>query len=206
MPALSPPDMVVVICMSVFTAIAAVIDLRTRRIPNKLTLPVFIGGIVFQIGCILFANRPQFASAGAALFDMFAAFGVGFGVLFILWMIGGGGGGDAKLMGALSVWLGFQKTLYVLILSTVVVLVGTLLMMIFGVLRQGLERTKQQLSESRQARTPGTKSQRRMMTYAFPVAVATWLVLIWFSFVKPRMADRPQTAQRISVQTPTATL
>ena len=41
-------------------------------------------------------------------------FGLGFGLFFVLWIIGSAGGGDVKLMGALSVWLGGSLTLKVI--------------------------------------------------------------------------------------------
>lgn len=192
MPHLPVSEVIVIVCMAVFTAVAAVIDLRTRRIPNKLTVPVFVAGIVFQIGCMIWANR--FGSVWLAIADLLKAFAVGFGVLFVLWMIGGGGGGDVKLMGALSVWLGFDRTLAVLAMSTVVVLLGTLSIMVFKVVRQGLDKTRTQAAEQRQYASKTGKPQRRIMTFAFPVAVATWLVLLWFSFVKPQMAARQRNA------------
>lgn len=181
-------ELMIVIAMGLFTAVAAVIDLRTRRIPNKMTVPVFVAGIVFQIGCMIFA--PRFPTVWAAIADLLKAFGVGFGVLFILWMIGGGGGGDVKLMGAISVWLGFERTLYVLALSTVVVLLGTMAAMCWSVVRRGLDNTKKDVSRAKEVPASSAKAPRRIMTFAFPVAVATWVVLLWFSFVKPTLKQR----------------
>ena len=193
MPHLPPSELMIVIAMGLFTAVAAVIDMRTRRIPNKMTVPVFAAGILFQVGCMIFA--PRFPTVWAAVADMLKAFGVGFGVLFVRWMIGGGGGGDVKLMGAISVWLGFDRTLYVLALSTVVVLLGTLAAMCWGAVSRGLQSTKKEMTQARAARAAGAQPQRRLMTYAFPVAVATWVVLLWFSFVKPTLAKRNQAQQ-----------
>ena len=46
---LSTGSLVLVAVAAVFTTVAAVCDLRTRRIPNKLTLPVFFAGWIYQI-------------------------------------------------------------------------------------------------------------------------------------------------------------
>lgn len=193
MPQIPASELIVILCMALFTAVAAVVDLRTRRIPNKLTVPVFAAGIVFQIGCMIWANR--FDSVWLAIADLLKAFAVGFGVLFVLWMIGGGGGGDVKLMGAISVWLGFDRTLAVLAMSTAVVLFGTLSIMLYRVVREGLDKTKTRLASERKSRGGKAQPQQpRIMTYAFPVAVATWLVLFWFSIVKPQMAARQRNA------------
>lgn len=175
-------SLVLIVCLSIITAVAAVIDLRTRKIPNKLTLPAFILGLVFQL-----VFHPYATTIGGSLFDSALAFALGFGTLFILWMIGGGGAGDAKLMGALSVWLGFRMTIAVLILSTLFAAVGTLAVTIYQGARRGAWGAQRQLATSgaggRAARLSGDSSgkpARRIMTYALSVALATWTVLLWF--------------------------
>jgi prepilin peptidase CpaA len=174
-PELSLDNVLLIVCMSVYTAAAAVTDVRLRKIPNKLTLPVFFAGFVYQLA---------FHQWGG-LVDAAAGFALGFGILFVLWMIGGGGGGDVKLMGALSVWLGFRLTLMVLALSTAFVLFGTLGVMLWSMLTRGVYKTKEQYMDSGDAeKTRRPKhhdrdaKQRRIMAYAVPVALATWIVLI----------------------------
>ncbi len=174
------PQIVLVVCLSVFTAVAAVTDLRSRRIPNRLTLPAFGLGIVYQI-----TFHPGGDTVLGSLADAAAGFGIGFGTLFVLWLIGGGGGGDAKLMGALSIWLGWRMTIAVLVLSTVFVIVGTIAMIFWSVIgkRFGITRAKFSAAAASSKRGTGTiadRQQRRIMTYAFPVALATWAVLAWF--------------------------
>jgi len=170
---LSFGSILLVVVVSLFTAAAAVWDLRYRRIPNALTLPVFLAGWVYQGAFHGWSGLGQGA----------LGFALGFGMLFILWMIGGGGGGDVKLMGALSVWLGFHLTLLVVILSTVLVVAGTFAAVLVTMMRGGLRREIEKRSASNSA-VPGAiavdrMQQRRMMAYAIPVFVATWLVLIW---------------------------
>ena len=119
-----------------------------------------------------------------------AAFAAGFGMLWVLWMIGGGGGGDVKLMGALSVWIGFKATVMVLFLSTIFVIAGTIGVMAFGVVTHGMFRTKEvYLASGRSpnglppaAETAVQRQSRRIMGYAPPVALATWLVVAWNLF------------------------
>lgn len=176
---LSAGSIVLVAVVSLFTAAAALWDLRYRRIPNKLTLPVFIAGWVYQ----------GVFHQWAGLADGALGFALGFGMLFVLWMIGGGGGGDVKLMGALSVWLGFHLTLLVVIVSTVLVLLGTLGYLMWAMFNGGFRKaadkhlgTNQDPPKRGKKRKPETteqRQQRRVMAYAIPVALATWLVLIW---------------------------
>ena len=73
---------VLVVAMVAYTAAAAAWDLREKRIPNKLTLPVFFAGWIYQIAF----------HGWAGILDGLAGFAIGFGVLFVLWFIGGGGG------------------------------------------------------------------------------------------------------------------
>lgn len=183
MPTLDVSSVFMIVCVSLFTAVAAFTDLRTRRIPNKLTLPAFLLGVVYQLA--FHHEVPQ-------LLDAATGFAVGFGTLFILWLIGGGGGGDAKLMGAVSVWLGFQQTLAVLVLSTVFVCIGTFAMIVYSTFKRGAVKTKDKYVATTFG-APGSgkeesiaqRQKRRIMTYALPVALATWMVLAWVHFIKP---------------------
>lgn len=111
----------------------------------------------------------------------------GFGILFVLWYVGSGGAGDVKLMGALSIWLGFKLTLYVLFVSIVAVLFGTVAVVLFSLLTKGFRGTKSQYvgtgktkaGEKPKVETIDAKQQRRFMAFATPVAFATWAVLLW---------------------------
>ncbi len=159
---------VLIVAMVAFTAIAAVWDLREKRIPNKLTLPMFFAGWVYQIAF----------HGWAGVLDGLAGFAIGFGILFVLWFIGGGGGGDVKLMGAMSVWMGFRLTLLVLVVSTVTVVLVTLGAVAWGILNRGMRKTQERL-KGRVGETRAQKQARRILPYAVPVALATWVVLAW---------------------------
>ena len=78
---------------------AVTIDVRSRRIPNALTLPLWAGGVLWWL------LSAGFSGAGEAFGGMAIA-GLPF---FILWMIGGGGAGDAKMMCAIGTWLGIDN-------------------------------------------------------------------------------------------------
>lgn len=176
---------IVVFLVGVFltTALAAWSDWRSCRIPNALTVPAFVAGLVYQI---VFHGWSGLSDAGLA-------FAVGFGTFFILWMVGGGGGGDVKLMGALSVWLGVKLTLYVMVVSTAFVVLGTLLLMVLSGLRKGLSGTQRRYlagrgTDARTRTSPETteqRKQRRIMAYAVPLAFATWVIL-WLDVVAIR--------------------
>lgn len=178
---LSLGSTVLVLVAAAFTAVAAAWDLRTRRIPNHLTLPVFAAGWIWQ----------AIDRGWAGLGDAGLGFLVGFGILFVLWIVGGGGGGDVKLMGALSVWLGFRLTLLVMIVSTLIVLAITVGVMVWNLMTRGIKASQEKYlatgkittKEVRQGKTVeetvAQKQARRVLPFAVPVMLATWLVIGW---------------------------
>ena len=194
MPPLSFASWILVVVVGLFTAIAAIWDYRQHRIPNNLTLPVFFAGWVYQG---VFHGWPGIGNAAGG-------FLVGFGVLFLLWIVGGGGGGDVKLMGALSVWLGYQLTLLVLISSTATVIAGTLVIIVWSVFTKGVRGMKAEYlakaktSEGKpKAETADEKKRRRIMAYAIPVCLATWIVMAW----KLPTLDQPVAPAPVQAQT-----
>jgi len=87
--------------------VAMMIDLRTARVPNWLTG----GGVIAGFGvrtCLGGGAGLETALAGALL---------GGGILFIPFLVRGIGGGDVKLMAAVSAWLGMGHAV-VFILAT----------------------------------------------------------------------------------------
>jgi len=93
------------IAVILFTSVALTTDLKSRRIPNWLTVSAAILGLVYHI-----------ATGGiAGLLLSLGGFATGFGFLLLLWLTGSGGGGDVKLMGAVGCWLGAFTTLLVFI-------------------------------------------------------------------------------------------
>jgi prepilin peptidase CpaA len=82
----------------------AAFDWRTRRIPNALTLPAIVLGLVLY-GLADGLSGLAFSGKGLAL---------GAGLFFIPYFLGGMGAGDVKLMGAVGALLGWQMTLVAL--------------------------------------------------------------------------------------------
>ncbi len=169
---------VFLIAVVLFTAVTAWTDTRWRRIPNNITLPMWIGGWIYQ--------GVFFQWSG--LLDGMYGFGIGFGLFFVLWMVGSAGGGDVKLMGALSVWLGPGLTLKVLLCSLIFVVLGTFVVVIGSVLTNGWNKTRRQFTRDdaeakrgrKQPETMTQRQKRRVMAFAMPVALATWSVLLLF--------------------------
>lgn len=190
MPEASPAVIVFLIGVGGFTLAAALSDLKSRKIPNRMTVPMFVAGLVYQVAFGGWSGLGEEHYAAAGLKSALLAFALGFGTLFILWMVGGGGGGDVKLMGALSVWLGFRLTFLVMIASTVFVLAGTAAVLLWSMMVRGPWATKRKFvaeSDKKKKNSRGRiagetleqRQQRRIMAYAVPVALATWAVVLW---------------------------
>jgi prepilin peptidase CpaA len=84
---------------------AGVLDWRSRRIPNWLTVPGLVVGLA--------ANALARGWRGG-LFSLEGA-GLALGLLLPLVLLQGLGGGDWKLMGALGAWLGPEQVMLVLL-------------------------------------------------------------------------------------------
>jgi prepilin peptidase CpaA len=91
------PAIVVSICL-----VACVFDVRTRRIPNVLTMSAAVAGLLYHLATSGLGGL-QTAAAGWIL-----------GLLLLLpyFALGGMGGGDVKLVAALGAWLGPWETFW----------------------------------------------------------------------------------------------
>lgn len=173
----TPQHVVFLLGVVILTTTAAYTDLRRRRIPNWLTIPFFLAGWVYQ----------GWSHGWGGITDGLAGFAIGFGTYFVLWMVAGGGGGDVKLMGAISVWLGFRLTLYVMIISTILVVIDSAIVTLLTILRFGFRRFKKQYLATGKTDAQGRpvfgetieqRRNRRIIPFAVPLAMAAWLVML----------------------------
>jgi prepilin peptidase CpaA len=152
-----------------FTLTAAVVDVRSRKIPNWLTVPAFLAGVVFH------TIHSGWHGLGLSL----GGFVTGFALLLVLMAIGGGGGGDVKLMGALGAWLGCKAFLAVFVLGSVFVVIASVLSIVIQVLSRRPSTEPVTNSAHGDVALPAQPISRMQVTYALPVALATWAVLAW---------------------------
>jgi prepilin peptidase CpaA len=169
-------EAVFTIAVATFTLTAAVTDQRSRKVPNWLTVPAFVAALVVH------AAAGGLTGLGFSLLG----FSTGFGLLFLLWLLGGSGGGDVKLMGALGAWLGPRLTVLVFLASAVVIVLMTLGAMAYGLLARGMQTIRTQMRSGSLSHATGAVDQDarraerqrfRILPYAVPVALSTWLVL-----------------------------
>ena len=103
-------DLIVLLLLPGSLAFAAAMDLLTMTIPNRITL-VLIAAFV-----------PAAVLAGLDLPAIGAHLATGFGVLLlgmVVFFCGWCGGGDAKLLAAIALWLGFDNLVPYLLYTAV---------------------------------------------------------------------------------------
>lgn len=86
---------------------ATVTDLRSFRIPNYITIPLFFAGILFH--CL----SPD---GQGAVFALWGAM-VGLGCLLAFYVLGGIGAGDVKLLAASGAWVGAPAVLVIALVA-----------------------------------------------------------------------------------------
>lgn len=108
--------------------VGAVLDARSQRIPNLLTLPLFVSGLAIS----------TWAGGVPGLVDAIGGCAVLAIPYVLLYALAGGGAGDAKLLGAIGAWLGVVQGVVVLL---AVALCGGLLAVVYAISRRRLRRT-----------------------------------------------------------------
>jgi prepilin peptidase CpaA len=90
--------------------VAAWIDGRQLRVPNWLTFPLVLSGVVYS----------TWVGGWSGLGGSVLGTAVGLACLLPLYAVGGMGAGDVKLMGGVGAWLGWKVTFYAFCVSTIV--------------------------------------------------------------------------------------
>jgi prepilin peptidase CpaA len=100
------------LCAPVLTLVllAAVTDLRERRIPNWLTFTMILSGIAVNVGSLGPTTSMQ----------SLLGFAAGFVLMFVQFALGALRGGDVKLMAGIGAWLGPEAVFKVFILQALV--------------------------------------------------------------------------------------
>jgi prepilin peptidase CpaA len=155
--------------VAVFMALCAAIDYRSKRIPNWLTVPAAVSGLIYSA---LFPS-------GIGLLGSLAGFAVGLSLLLVPWLLGGGGMGDVKMLAALGAWLGPLGILIAFGLGSVLAAVGMIVVLSCSMLSSGFSTTRKRYVAVGAGTSAAASKSRRVLPFAVPMALSTWLVLAW---------------------------
>ncbi len=159
------PQLIVLLFVAAYTATGCAWDMKTRKLPNWLTVSAFGLGLIFHTAAGAFSEQ---GAINGFLFSL-AGFGMGFGILFVLFAIGGGAGGDVKFMGALGAWVGWKAILIIFIGSGLVAAISLAVVFIWSLFAGS--------SPSDDEEKQQTTSGRQKIPYAIPATISAWLVL-----------------------------
>lgn len=107
--------------VSIILIVAAWIDGRELRVPNWITFPMILAGLVYSTAV------GGLGGFGAGILGMCA----GLLTLLPLYAVGGMGAGDVKLMAGIGAWLGWEITLAAFAVSVIVGAVMAVFMVLF---------------------------------------------------------------------------
>jgi len=115
--------------------VAAVYDIRYRRIPNWLTATGVLVGVV--LNTFLQTPAPSVLSFGGLLFAL-KGLGLAFGVYFLLYAIRAMGAGDVKLMAGIGALVGWQDWFGIFIVAAII---GGVAALVLSLARGRLKKT-----------------------------------------------------------------
>lgn len=169
---------VIDIILYLVIAISAVSDIRTSRVPNRITYPAVIAGLILCPVAGVF-NEYLGGPLDAFLNSLFG-FLLGFGMMFFLYLWGGFGGGDVKLMAAIGALKGYPFVVYAAFYSAVIGAVYSLAIIIWrGKLKQTIFNIFHQLIAFIRPRSAFAIPLDKRDSFAIPFGFCICLGTLW---------------------------
>lgn len=155
---------------------ATIYDIKFHKIPNWLTFPSMGAGIVLNTG--LKGLDGLLSSIGGLV--------IGMAILMSLYLLGGTGAGDVKLMGAVGSFLG-PKGIFIAFLATAIVggIYAIILLAFYGYLKDALIRYWAMLKTFILTRTfiytpSSVKGEKPRLRYGVAIAIGTLIYIVFF--------------------------
>jgi prepilin peptidase CpaA len=200
-----------VFCCALFAlvAVAAFIDTKSAKIPNRLTVIILFAGVAFTLARSTWqgvVEHPLFVFdtgewwLGLPDGVLFALLGflLAFGGFFAFWIFGLAGGGDVKLMAALGAWFGPKGFLILWVMSIVALLFWSGFVIVYakaaGKKTLGPAPAPTANPKKKGAKpAPAPVKRGLQVTYSVPVALATVVTCLWMYRVDLQLASRKPT-------------
>ena len=174
------PDSYLLLFASCVLIAAAICDLRYRKIPNVYTFPTMVIALVY-FGATRGLSGLLFSAGGMAL---------GMGILLILYLMGGMGAGDVKLMGTAGAVLGPLGVLEAFVFTAIVGGIYSVIVLMFRYryTKDLLSRFTTMLKLSAYAGQfiyiPASENEEKpKVSYGIAIALGT-LYYIWQEFIR----------------------
>lgn len=174
--------------VAIFAVVAAWIDGKELRVPNKLTFPMVVAGWVFSMIAFELAGQTWYAGLGYSLLGTI----VGGLTLLPFYAIGGMGAGDVKMMAGIGAWVHSTVVFNSFCVGAIVGGVIAVAMVIqagqwkkhynqfFYIFNEIMTvRDPEKLSEIAGER----KSSMRLLPYGIPMAIGTLIYMGWEGFL-----------------------
>lgn len=174
--------------VSIFAIVAAYIDGKELRVPNKLTFPMIIAGWIFS------SYHYGMAGDGWYVGLMWSLAGTAVGMLTLLpaYAIGGMGAGDVKMMAAIGAWVHCTIVFYAFCVGTIVGAILAVIMIVSaGEGRKHFNQFFSILNEIKTVKDPEElariaterKTKMRLLPYGIPMAIGTVLYFAWMGLL-----------------------
>ena len=174
--------------VTVTLIVAAVIDGLKLKVPNWITFPMILSGWVFSVVTYALDGQPWYLGLCWSVLGTL----VGFALLAPLWLIGGMGAGDVKLLMGVGAWVYSAHTFYAFCVSAIVGGVLAVLMVLaagawqkhylqFWKIAHEITtiRDPDKLAEIAAERKPTMK----LLPYGIPIAIGTILYFAWMGML-----------------------
>lgn len=148
------------LCLLAFVSAVAVVDLRTRRIPNRLALTGAVCGLASNLAS---AGAPGALISGAGLLVGLAAF-------LPFYLLRGMGAGDVKAMAAIGAFVGAKGTL---VAAGWTLVAGGIAALLIVATRWALPLLVSAAGGGAAGRRPTPDVRSRRFAYGLPIACGT---------------------------------
>ena len=174
--------------VSIFAVVAAYIDGKELRVPNKLTFPMIIAGWIYS------SIAYGMSGDGWYMGLMWSLAGTAVGVMTLLpaYSIGGMGAGDVKMMAAIGAWVHCTITFYAFCVSAIVgAILAIIMIYMSGNVRKHYNQFFYIFHEITTIRDPEVlseiaaerKSSMFLLPYGIPLAIGTVLYFGWMGLL-----------------------